>query len=167
MGGYSARAHADLVQALPLAEFVDADLLVGWIRLIKSPAELAIMRQAGQIADAAMQRAIDMVEVGARGCDIAAAAYQHLVSGTADCGGDYPATPPDLCIGDRSIAPHAAWTDERLKESTVVNIEVGGNRHRYQVNLARTIVAGTPSAAFEQLARLMHDDGPLRLADVA
>ncbi|QKC98908.1 M24 family metallopeptidase [Mesorhizobium sp. NZP2298] len=154
MGGYyySARAHADLVRALPLAKFIDADLLVGWIRLVKSPAELAIMRQAGQIADAAMQRVIDMVELGVRGCDVAAAAYQYSVSGTADCGGGYPSTPPDLCIGERSIAPHAAWTDEPLKESTVVNLELCGNRHRYQVNLARTIVAGRPSDAFQNLA---------------
>nr|WP_244920113.1 aminopeptidase P family N-terminal domain-containing protein [Rhizobium etli] len=37
---YPARAHADLTHALPNAE-VDADLLVGWIRLVKSPAEVA------------------------------------------------------------------------------------------------------------------------------
>lgn len=42
MGGYyySARAHADLVKALPQASFADADLLINWIRLIKSSAEL-------------------------------------------------------------------------------------------------------------------------------
>nr|WP_318246596.1 M24 family metallopeptidase [Rhizobium sp. T1473] len=50
--------------------------------------------------------------------------------------------PPDLCIGERSIAPHAAWTDNRLPDSTVVNLELSGCRHRYQVNLARTIVVG-------------------------
>lgn len=156
MGGYyySARAHADLVRALPLAKFIDADLLVGWIRLVKSPAELAILRRAGQITDVAMQRVIDMIEAGVRECDIAAASYQYLISGTAEFGGGYPCTPAYLCIGERSIAPHANWTDEPLPDSTVVNIELCGSLHRYQVNLARTVVVGKPSTAFENLAEV-------------
>jgi Xaa-Pro aminopeptidase len=156
MGGYyyPARGHADLTRALPNAEFVDADLLVGWIRLVKSSAEVAIMRQAGQLADVAMKRVIDTVEAGVRECDIAAAIYYQQVSGTAEFGGDYPCCPPDLCIGERSIAPHAAWTDDRLPDSTVVNVELSGCRHRYQVNLARTIVVGKPSPPFQDLSEI-------------
>ncbi|AYG76833.1 M24 family metallopeptidase (plasmid) [Rhizobium sp. CCGE532] len=156
MGGYyyPARGHADLTRALPNAEFVDADLLVGWIRLVKSPAEVAIMRQAGQLADAAMTRVIDMVQAGVRECDIAAAIYHQQISGTPEFGGDYPCCPPDLCIGERSIAPHAAWTDDPLPESTVVNLELNGCRHRYQVNMARTIVVGQPSSAFLNLSEI-------------
>ncbi|MBY3143184.1 M24 family metallopeptidase [Rhizobium laguerreae] len=156
MGGYyyPARGHVDLARALPDAEFVDADLLVGWIRLMKSPAEVAIMRQAGQLADVAMKHAVDTVEAGVRECDIAAAIYHQQVSGTAEFGGDYPCCPPDLCIGERSIAPHAAWTDDRLPDSTVVNLELSGCRHRYQVNLARTIVVGKPSPSFQDLSEI-------------
>ncbi|MBY2918502.1 M24 family metallopeptidase [Rhizobium leguminosarum] len=156
MGGYyyPARGHADLTRALPNAEFVDADLLVGWIRLVKSPAEVAIMRQAGQLADVAMKRVIDMVEAGVRECDIAAAIYHQQISGTPEFGGDYPCCPPDLCIGERSIAPHAAWTDDRLPDSTIVNLELSGCRHRYQVNLARTIVVGKPSPSFHDLSEI-------------
>ncbi|AIC29982.1 ectoine utilization EutD protein (plasmid) [Rhizobium etli bv. mimosae str. IE4771] len=156
MGGYyyPARAHADLTRALPGAEFVDADLLVGWIRLVKSPTEVALMRQAGQLADAAMNRVIDTVQVGVRECDIAAAIYHQQISGTPEFGGDYPCCPPDLCIGERSIAPHAAWTNDPLPASTVVNLELNGCRHRYQVNLARTIVVGKPSPAFENLSKV-------------
>lgn len=156
MGGYyyPARGHADLTRALPNAEFVDADLLVGWIRLVKSPAEVAIMRQAGQLADVAMKRVIDTVEAGVRECDIAAAIYHQQISGTPEFGGDYPCCPPDLCIGERSIAPHAAWTDDRLPDSTIVNLELSGCRHRYQVNLARTIVVGKPSPSFQDLSEI-------------
>ncbi|WFU12813.1 Xaa-Pro peptidase family protein (plasmid) [Rhizobium sp. CB3090] len=156
MGGYyyPARGHADLTRALPNAEFVDADLLVGWIRLVKSPAEVAIMRQAGRLADVAMKRVIDTVQSGVRECDIAAAIYHQQISGTPEFGGDYPCCPPDLCIGERSIAPHAAWTDDPLPESTVVNLELSGCRHRYQVNLARTIVVGQPSTAFLNLSEI-------------
>ncbi|WP_024520869.1 Xaa-Pro peptidase family protein [Bradyrhizobium sp. Tv2a-2] len=154
MGGYyySARAHADLVRALPLAEFVDADVLVNWIRIVKSPAEIALMRQAGRITDAMMQRAIDTIEPGVRECDIAAAVYHQSMAGTPEFGGTYACAPPCLCIGERAIAPHAAWTDERLPASTTVNLELFGNRHRYQVQLSRSIAVGKPSSAYLNLS---------------
>jgi Xaa-Pro aminopeptidase len=38
---YSPKAHARLTAALPNATFVDADLLVNWIRAVKTPAEVA------------------------------------------------------------------------------------------------------------------------------
>ncbi|NOJ50872.1 M24 family metallopeptidase [Bradyrhizobium archetypum] len=149
---YSARAHADLVEALPEATFIDADLLVNWIRLIKSPAEITLMRQAGQIADAMMQRAIDFIEPGVRECDIAAEVYHQMMKGTPDFGGTYSCAPPHLCVGERALAPHAHFTDKPLAASTIVNLELFGNRLRYQVNLARTIVVGKPSPQYQKLA---------------
>nr|WP_234893623.1 Xaa-Pro peptidase family protein [Agrobacterium vitis] len=156
MGGYyySGQAHVDFTRSLPQAQFVNADLLIGWIRLVKSRAEVNVMKQAGQIADAAMQRVTEFAASGIRECDLAAVIYQRQISGTADFGGSYPCCPPDLCIGRRSIAPHAAWTDEPIPEATVINLELSGCRHRYQVNLARTIVIGTPPPGFSELAKV-------------
>ena len=149
MGGYyySARTHADLVRALPQAEFIDADLLVGWIRIVKSPAEVVLMRQAGTIADAMMRRAIEMIEPGVRECDIAAAVYHQMMAGTPEFGGTYTCSPPYLCVDDRIIEPHPAWTDRRVPHSTRINLELFGSRQRYQVNLSRSISVGEPSAA--------------------
>lgn len=157
MGGYyySARAHADLVRALPLAEFVDADLLVNWIRIVKSPAEISIMRQAGRIADAMMQRTINTVEPGVRECDVAAAAYHQMISGTPEFGGSYSCSPPNICIGERVIAPHAHWTDEPLAPSTILNLELSGVRHRYQVVLSRTVSVGKPAPSYQKLAEVV------------
>ncbi|TFV35642.1 M24 family metallopeptidase [Bradyrhizobium niftali] len=154
MGGYyySARAHADLLKALPRASFTDADLLVNWIRLVKSPAEIALMREAGQIADAMMYRAIEIAAPGVRECDVAAAVYHQMMAGTPAFGGSYTCSPIYLCVGEKAIAPHAAWSDDPLEERTVVNLELFGNRHRYQVNLARTICIGSPSQKYQKLA---------------
>lgn len=156
MGGYyySARTHADLVRALPHADFVDADLLVGWIRIVKSPAEIAVMRQAGQIADAMMQRAIDTIEPGVRECDVAAAVYHQMIAGTPDYGGSYTCSPPYLCVGDRIVEPHPIWSDRLIPSSTTINLELFGNRHRYQVNLSRSISVGKPTPAYERLSEI-------------
>jgi Xaa-Pro aminopeptidase len=154
MGGYyySGRMHADLVRALPEADFVDADLLVGWIRIVKSTAEIELMRQAGQIADAMMYRAIETIAPGVRECDVAAAVYYQMMAGTPEFGGTYSASPPYMCVGDRMVEPHAAWSDRRLAPSTVVNLELFGVRHRYQVNLSRSISVGNPQRAYQKLA---------------
>ncbi|UCI31980.1 M24 family metallopeptidase [Mesorhizobium sp. B4-1-4] len=152
---YSARAHADLVKALPNAKIVDADLIINWIRIVKSPAEVAIMRQAGGIADAMMCRAIQVIEPGVRECDIAAAVYHQQISGTSEFGGSYASTPPFLCIGPRQVAPHADWTDDPLPPSTIVNLELFANRYRYQVNLARTVSVGKPTAEYEKLSEIV------------
>lgn len=151
---YSARTHSDLLQALPLADFVDADLLVNWIRIVKSPAEMSLLREAGRITDAMMQRAVDTIEPGVRECDIAAAVYHQGISGTPDFGGTYPTSPPQLCVGERAIAPHASWTDEPLPTSTTVNLELFGSRHRYQVQLARSISVGKPTPEYQKLSEI-------------
>ncbi|MHC1948356.1 M24 family metallopeptidase [Bradyrhizobium sp. UFLA06-06] len=156
MGGfyYSARAHADLVRALPKAEFVDADLLVNWIRLTKSPAEVSLMRQAGRIGDAMLKRAIDTAEPGVRECDLAAAVYHQQISGTPEFGGSYDSSALHLCVGERALAPHSAWTDKVLPPSATINVEVHGNRLRYQINVSRTICIGKPSPAYERFSEI-------------
>lgn len=155
MGGYyyPAKAHADLSRALPEATFIDADVLVNWVRIVKSPAEIAIMREAGLIADATMQKTIEMIEPGVRECDIAATVYHAQMTGTAKFGGSYACTPPNLCVGERQIAPHAAWTDDPLPDTTFVNLELFGNRHRYQVVLSRSIAVGKVAPAYHDLAK--------------
>lgn len=154
MGGYyyNARTHADLVRALPRATFVDADLLVNWIRIVKSPAELTIMRQAGKITDAMMQRAIDTIAPGVRECDVAAAIYHQMVAGTPEYGGSYSCAPTFLCVGDRAKAPHPHWTDDPIPAQTTINLELYGVRHRYQINLSRSIVVGKPDPAYKKLS---------------
>src|SRR3989337_4057108 len=51
---YTARCHAHLVKGLPDATISNNGDLVNWARLVKSPAELKLMREAGQICTSAM-----------------------------------------------------------------------------------------------------------------
>jgi len=45
---YTARWHDILIKGLPNAKFLNAFLLVNWIRMIKSNQELNYMRKAGK-----------------------------------------------------------------------------------------------------------------------
>src|SRR5215207_10169482 len=56
---FTARCYQELHAHLPDAEFVDATLLVNWVRIVKSPREIAYMRQAGVIVERDKNAAIE------------------------------------------------------------------------------------------------------------
>jgi ectoine hydrolase len=153
---FSPYSYQQLQRNLPNARFVDAGPMVSWARIIKSPQELTYMRQAGVIADLAMQTAIDAIAVGVRQCDAAAVMMAALIRGTAEFGGDAPSTPA-MATGIRSASPHLHWTDEPYKPGEATNIELGGCRHRYHCGLSRTIVAGEPERRLTELAPIVNE----------
>lgn len=147
---FTARCYTELVMHLPDAEFVDARLLVNWVRIVKSPQEIAYMRQAGVIVEKAMNVAIAAIEPGVRQCDVAAAIYEAAVSGTAEFGGDMPEA-PWMPTGARTSAPHLTWTDEPYRVGEATNVELSGCRHRYTAALARTVVLGEPPPGMSEM----------------
>lgn len=150
---FTARSFAELQNSLPDARFVSGDLLVNWIRLIKSEAEIEVMRQAGQIANRVMTTAIERLEPGVRECDVVADVYRAQMSGTPEYGGDYPAIVPMMPTGEKTSAPHLTWTDEPYQSEQMVNLELAACRHRYHCPIARTAYLGKrPPAPLVDLA---------------
>jgi ectoine hydrolase len=149
---YTARSHEVLTRGLPNARFVDAELLVNWVRVVKSEQELAYLREAGKIAERMLARAIEVIAPGVRECDAVAALYQAQMSGTPEFGGVYSTSPMFFCAADRAAEPHAIWSDRRLEKGTPVNLEMAGVRHRYHGPISRTFFLGKPPQVYRDLA---------------
>jgi Xaa-Pro dipeptidase len=145
------RGLRHLRDGLPDARLIDADRLVNWVRIVKSEAELEVMRQAGQIAMAGMRTAVDSIAPGVRECDAAAEIYRTLIAGTPEYGGEAPWR-PTMPSGPRTTTPHLSWTDSPYEPGTPVNLELGGCRHQYHVGLSRTLHLGPPPDALRTLA---------------
>ena len=64
-GALNAWSYLELHEGLPSAELVDATNLVLEVRLVKSPAEIACMRQAGQSTRTGLKAAIVAITRGA------------------------------------------------------------------------------------------------------
>lgn len=143
---YTARWHAHLTAGLPDAKFADAFLLVNWLRLRKSPAEIEYMRQAGRIAAHAMRAAVDAAAPGVRQCDVMAELYKAQIGGTPEFGGTFPCKPPNAMVGELCAAPHLSWTEAKLAAGDLFYIEMGGVRHRYHAPLSRCVHLGPPPA---------------------
>lgn len=141
---YTAACHESLKTNLPNATFVDATTLVNWVRVIKSPAEIEFMNQAGRIIEKTMAAAYEHVRPGIRQCDAAAAIYQSQISGTPEYGGDYTALCPMLPTGAGTSTPHLTWTDEPFKNGEATILELAGARRHYHCPMARTVHLGKP-----------------------
>ena len=149
---YTARWHAILTERLRRASFVDAFLLVNRVRMKKSDAEITYLMQAGKLAAAAMQAAIDKAAVGVRQCDVLAELYKVTTGGTAEIGGTFTCKPPNAMVGELCSAPHLSWSDAPLQPEEMFYIEMGGCRHRYHAPLSRCIYLGRPPTDMLRLA---------------
>ncbi|MDS0475405.1 M24 family metallopeptidase [Natrinema sp. 1APR25-10V2] len=152
---FTAKSYTRLQQNLPEAEFEDATLLVGWVRIKKSEQELEYMREAARISENAMQAGLDVIEEGVPEYEAASAIYEQLITGTEDYGGDYPSIVPLMPSGDHTGTPHLTWTDRPFEDGDPVIIELSGCRHRYHSPLARTTFVGDPPAELEETADIV------------
>lgn len=135
---------------LPKAELVDAGGLVTWIRLVKSPREVEVIREAAAVVDCGMLRATEVIRSGVRECDAAGEILAALCRGTDEFGGDFVVAPA-MCAGTRSATPHLSWTDQPYRRGQHVNLELGGFRFRYAAGLMRTVSIGPPNDRLKRI----------------
>ena len=137
---------ADLIRtASPAVEQRIADSVTVGCRMIKSPAELALLQKANEITLAAMKAAFATMKVGMTQDELGAnvsAAYRAL--GIPN----HRATPQ---FGEYSAYPHGSKTPQKLKEGDVVLLDDGITLEGYVSDITRTTVFGKPSARQRQV----------------
>lgn len=163
---FTALAYQRLTRRLPNARFEDATLLVNWVRSVKSPQEIALMRKAARIASRAMGVARDAIQVGVRECDAAAAVFQAEIVGADDIAGDYPAITPLMPSQERTSAAHLSFVARRYADGDAVNVELAGCHARYHAPLARTITLGKPPQRLLDLGSVVAEGVDSALAAV-
>jgi Xaa-Pro aminopeptidase len=147
---FSPKSLACLQKGLNNSEWVDADLLVNWCRVIKSNAEIEVMRQAARLVESAMTVAYETIAPGVRQCDLMSKIVAAQVGGTYDFGGDLTALSPLILAGKAATTAHPMWTDEKFQDGQTVALELGGTRKRYNAGLARTVQLGQgPQTVFD------------------
>ena len=142
--------HTDdaLRRGLSGATFVDANDLVLRLRAVKSPAEIAYLREAARLSTLGMRAALDRVREGATENDITAAAMQAIVAG----GGEYFSIDPIVRAGPRSGVTHATAKRRAVQPGDAVLMEIGAVYQRYCAPLLRTAVVGSPPQQLRHLA---------------
>jgi Xaa-Pro dipeptidase len=141
------RIFDSLGRALPRAELVNADPVTAGCRMIKSPAEIALMQRANEITIAAYQAAFAAMREGMTQADFSAnidTAYRALgVRGGAMA-----------IFGKYTAYPHGSRKPQRLQEGDMVLVDDGCEVEGYQSDVTRTTVFGKPNARQRQIWEL-------------
>ena len=156
---YTARAHHHIVSGLPDARISDNKELVNWARLVKSPAELAYMREGGQLVTQVMQNALARLAPGVPQYEVMAGVYRDQIIGVDGKFGDYTGLCPLIQVGEGTSTPHLTWTEEPLPDSGLIVMELAAARRHYNVPLTRTAHLGKPPAEMARLAEVIVEGG--------
>ena len=130
-----------LQQQLPGLKAVSAHSVVRALRLIKSPAELALMQTANDITLQAMKHVGEHARLGMTPADYSAA----IDAATRALGGS-----PEfslVLIDEAAALPHGSKKPQITKRGSVVLFDCGCTVHGYQSDISRTFVYGAPPTA--------------------
>jgi ectoine hydrolase len=139
---FTAYCYEKIKQGLPNAELKDSERLVNWARVIKSDAEINLMKSAALISEKGMKTAFDSINPGVRQCDAVANIQKTLFSGTPEYGGDYASIATLLPTGKGTSASHLTHTQDKFVTGEATIIELAGVHKRYHVPMARTVFLG-------------------------
>ncbi|MGV2018563.1 M24 family metallopeptidase [Agrobacterium sp. 22-223-1] len=125
-------------QLASFCQMSDASYLVSTLRLVKSPAEIAYARKAGQLADAALDAALPLIRPGADEAAILAAMQGAVLAG----GGDYPANEFIVGSGADALLCRYKAGRRRLDAKDQLTLEWAGVSAHYHAAMMRTVVIG-------------------------
>jgi Xaa-Pro dipeptidase len=131
---------AGIRQASSAYEIIPADPIVRACRLIKSPAELALMQLANEVTIEALRQVHAQVTLGMSGTDIGALMDHATIS----LGG-----PPEfslVLLNEASAYPHGSVKPQKIREGSVILMDCGCAIHGYQSDISRTWVFGQANA---------------------
>jgi Xaa-Pro aminopeptidase len=127
-----------LRQAVPSAEFVSGDPVTIGCRVIKSPAEIALLQRANDITIAAYKAAFSTLHDGMPQQELSAnisAAYRALgAQGFAM-----------VIFGKYTAFPHGSIQPQTLHDGDMVLVDDGCAIEGYQSDITRTTVLGKPT----------------------
>jgi Xaa-Pro dipeptidase len=155
-------SYRRITEILGDALVLDASHLIHDLKLVKSPAELAYIRKAAEIADAAMGSAVEAIAEGASEMEVAGEVYRTLFR----LGSDSPASPMNFASGERSCYGHGAPSERILRRGDFMHIEYGAAYRRYCATIGRQFCLGTPSPRMRELYQVVRDACDACIAEV-
>ena len=141
---FTAYCYEKIKNGLPNAKIKDCERLVNWVRVVKSDAEIQLMKSAAEITKLGMEKAMEAINPGVRQCDAVSQIYSTLIKGTPEFGGDYASIVPMLPTGKGTSASHLTWTEDKFVEGEATIIEIAGTHKKYHCPMARTVLLGKP-----------------------
>jgi Xaa-Pro aminopeptidase len=140
-----------LIAALPAARFVGAAPVLKELRQIKSPEEIAHLREAGRRTDAVWAEFVATATLAGR-------SEREVARGLADLMERHGLGPPAFLIcasGPASASPHHLTGERTIGAGDAVVFDFGGNVEGYKSDITRTVHVGEPGDEFRRVYELV------------
>ncbi len=134
-------------------QLTDGSDLVSRLRVTKSPAEIAYVRRAAALADAALDRAVATTRPGAFEGDVLAAMQGAIFSG----GGDYPGNEFIIGSGPGALLCRYFTGRRHLDAQDQLTLEWAGAYRHYHAAMMRTLVLGRAPDRQIEMHRVARD----------
>lgn len=121
-------------------ELVSGDPYVRACRMVKSPAELALMQVANDVVIRAIAHARDNIAKGMSASEVNALVSSAIAALGGDDGGGL------VLLNEASAYPHGSRQKQVVREGSIVLLDCGCDVHGYKADISRTFVFGEPSA---------------------
>lgn len=144
-----------LEEAFPGAEFVDGYEVLCQAKVIKTQDEIACLKAANAITEAAMDAAIRSLRPGVKECEVLAVAWQTMTA----LGSEWTQCANIVCSGPYT-APYRRYTSDRIiRNGDLVIIDIGGCFNGYWGDLTRTWICGNvkPTREMQEVHQHCYD----------
>lgn len=121
-------------------EWVPADDLIENLRMIKTPAEVKLIKDACALTDKGFDHIKRLVQVGVSEFEIQLELEFFFRRNGATCAFD-----PIIVSGANSARPHGKATEKPLEDGDLVTFDFGAKLGGYCADMTRTVVAGKAS----------------------
>jgi Xaa-Pro aminopeptidase len=129
----------------------DGSAVTERLRIIKSPEEIALIRQAIAATEASIAATFSQLAVGMSERDVSTLLSREMASRSSPGGGL-------VQFGPSSALPHGGPSAGQLTRETVVLIDAGSRVEGYTSDITRTIWFGdAPSDEFKKVYNIVHD----------
>jgi Xaa-Pro aminopeptidase len=157
--GITPQCMEQLKTLLPDAEFVRCFSLFERVRAVKTPGEIAILRQAARRTERAIETALSVADQGIT--------EREMLRGFNASLARHDTAPVVTCIGfgSRSALSNVQPSDRALKRGDIIRFDVGGRYRNYRSDMSRGAVLGEPSAKIAKYYAAV-EKGVLRAYDV-
>ncbi|RST73795.1 aminopeptidase P family protein [Siminovitchia acidinfaciens] len=133
------------------AELVPISALIEELRMIKTDSEVAVIKEAADIADAAFKHILDFIKPGACEIDIA----NELEFFMRKCGATSSSFDIIVASGWRSALPHGVASDKLIEAGDFVTLDYGALHKGYISDITRTVAVGEPSQQLKEIYQIV------------
>lgn len=152
--GLTGAAYEQVRQALTgWCHLEDASDLVRALRVVKSPAEIAYVRESAKLADNALVAMLQASKPGVLDTAITAAGLSVILEG----GGDVPPSGPLVNAGPRALYGRSVCGAHKIADVDQVTIEFAASYHRYTACIMRTAVVGRSEPRQHEMFDVVND----------